>query len=163
MGRNKKSYVIPGIKGKNGRIENESKLNELQVPLYYNINKEGAIWADFSGYAPVLREIERIKPVYAKMYVTVNPNYLKKNILYDIHNNPISISETESDFILLVPDKLKGFESKIIDIAKHIKRGFGKGSITDKQEIKIIYTKSNQRLFSYRFDVNPTDGNMVTY
>jgi hypothetical protein len=96
------------------------------------------------------------------MYVTVNPNYLKKNILYDVHNKPISISETESDFILLVPDKFKEFESKIIAIAKHVKRGFGKGSITDKQGIKIIYTKSNQKLFSYRFDVNPTDGNMVT-
>ncbi|WP_333861967.1 DUF1430 domain-containing protein [Clostridium sp.] len=158
----KKYYVIPSIRSTNGRIENESKLNELQVPLYYNINKEGAIWADFLGYSPILHGAESIKPAYAKMYVTVNPNYLKKNILYDVHNNLISISETESDFILLVPDKFKEFESKIIDSAKHRKKGYGKGSITEKQEIKIIYTKSNQKLFSYRFDVNPTDGNMVT-
>lgn len=154
-------YVIPFLTDRNGDID-ELKLANMQVQLYYDINKEGAIWADFDGYSPVQRKMESIKSDYEKMYVTVNPNYLKKNILYDVNNNPISISEKESDFILLVPDKFKEFESKIIDIAKVKKMGYGEGSITDKQEIKIIYTKSNQKLFSYELDVNPIDGNMVT-
>lgn len=158
----KNYYVVPSIKANNGVIEDESKLDNMQVQLYYNINKEGAIWADFYGYSPILKEAESVKPDYEKMYVTVNPNYLKKHILYDVNNNPISISETESDFILLVPDKFKEFESNIIDDAKRVKKGFIEKNILANQEIKIIYTKSNQKLFSYESDVNPTDGNMVT-
>lgn len=152
-------YIIPWAIGDYDIIELENE----EVPLYHTINKEGAIMADFYLYSPGQRKmrISETKYDYERDQVTVNPNYLKKNTVYDIDNKPINISEQETDFILLVPDKYKKDEISIIDYFKKVKKQYGENSIVATQDIKIIYTKSDQKLFSYERDIYPNDGNYV--
>lgn len=151
-------YVIPNMNIKNGDITLEESNN---LPdLYFNLNKDGTIMADFTNYLPVKYDYN--EPEYKRDVAIVNPNYLKENIIYDINNNPISISEYDDNLILLVPEKYKNIEDDLTNLWNKIKLGYGDNTIYSNQKTKIIYTKSNQEIFSYSLDVNPDKGNMVT-
>lgn len=151
-------YVIPNMNIKNGDITLEESNN---LPdLYFNLNKDGTIMADFTNYLPIKYDYN--EPEYKRDVAIVNPNYLKENIIYDINNNPISISEYDDNLILLVPEKYKNIEDELTNLWNKIKLGYGDNTIYSNQKTKIIYTKSNQEIFSYSLDVNPDKGNMVT-
>ncbi|MBC8059622.1 MAG: DUF1430 domain-containing protein [Clostridiaceae bacterium] len=151
-------YVLPSMSTLANDIE-MGKFIDMQVPLYNIINKEGAIMADFYLYSPAQRKsmISETSHDYERDLAIVNPNYLKSNIVYDIYNKPIYISEDETDFILLIPDKYKKNE---IDIRNFYGKVYG--ATKRKQDIKIIYTMPNQKMFSYELDVYPNSGNFVT-
>lgn len=154
-------YIIPLMNVKNGDITSEEE--KSIADLYFNINKDGAVMANFTSFSPEQRQfaIEDKKPSYESDIVTVNPNYLKENLVYDLNDNPIYISENEKDLILLVPDKYKENEKEIRDMWEIYKKGYGENSVAANEKTKIIYIKSNQNTFSYEADVNLDNGNMV--
>ncbi|MGG7178308.1 DUF1430 domain-containing protein [Clostridium paraputrificum] len=156
-------YIIPYMNNKNEDLpEGEESVKKLSQ-LYLNLNKDGTIMADFNLYSPGQRERLKNdkKHDYERDWVTVNPNYLNENVVYDINNEPVKISEDDNNLVLLVPDKYKEDEKGIIELWENIKNGYSEGESTKNQKIKILYTKSNQKVFSYSADVNINDGNMV--
>lgn len=156
-------YILPYINTKNGDMPID-KSAAMLTQLYFNVNEDGAIWANFSNYSPAQYKMnsEVTNYDYERDWVTVNPNYLKSNLIYDVNNQPIAISEDDADLVLLVPDKYKENEKDIINLWEKMKLGYAENEMTRNEKIKIIYTKSNQKIFSYESDVNPDDGNMVT-
>lgn len=154
-------YVIPAGNSKSSDVE-QDKFEQIQVSLYNNLNKDGAILADFYLYSPTQRKImlSESKYSYERDNITINPNYLKSNVIYDSNNKPISVSENETNIILLVPEKYKNSESSIINMIETREKAY-KNSTNLNRKVKIIYTKSNQKYFSYELDVNPNAGNMV--
>lgn len=156
-------YVIPYMNTKNGELPAGEESEKMLTQLYFNLNKDGAIMADFNLFTSGQREMLKSdkKNDYESDWITVNPNYFKENIIFDINNEPVSISEEENDLLLLVPDKYKKDEKGIIDLWEKIKSGYSEEEVTRNQKIKIIYTKSNQKIFSYAADININYGNMV--
>ncbi|MCR1934318.1 hypothetical protein ACQX0N_08200 [Clostridium tepidum] len=84
------------------------------------------------------------------MSALVNPNYLKENAVYDTNGKKISISEQNNNWILLFPIKYKKYENSIRKFHKNWINASGVN-----RKIQIIWTKSNQKLFSCNFMVNP--------
>ncbi|MCX7922722.1 MAG: DUF1430 domain-containing protein [Clostridia bacterium] len=144
---------------------------EAQKELYVYFNQKGSVLADFSEFSPETRKI-RVKEnpfSYQSDYVEVNPNYLKKHPIYDINGRKIDVVESENQYVLLIPEQYRSSENEIRKYYQFIKNGYvsvidGKEvpSIVKNQKIKIIWTKANQKLFTYRININPMDGNNVT-
>ncbi|GFZ34302.1 hypothetical protein CSC2_48280 [Clostridium zeae] len=151
-------YVIPSLSTLNADID-MPKIRQQEVSLYHTINKEGAIMADFYNFSPSKHNLllENGSPLYAANRAVVNPNYLMVNPVYDELGNSINIKEDETSCVLLIPESFKDYEH---DIRDYYQKQLSSSNIKD-QKIKIIYTKSSQRLFSYELDINPDNGNMV--
>ncbi len=128
------------------------------IEIYKYFNQRGAIFAGFADYTKTDLELDNDLPDTAR-YAMVNPNYLKENNAYDINGNKVIISEENSNWILLVPDKYKNQENEIRKLHQFWIDSF-EGMINTK--IEIIWTKSNQKYFSYNFNVYPDNGYYVT-
>lgn len=133
-----------------------------QKELYDYFNDKGAILANFSEYSPGIRKIRESETSfdYERNNITVNPNYLDKYPIYDINGERINISENEKSYIVLIPETYKKYEQDILKLFSKWKEAqFGATSVD--QPNKIIWTKSNQKLFSMQIDINPNDNNYV--
>ncbi|WP_194191632.1 DUF1430 domain-containing protein [Clostridium chrysemydis] len=171
-----KNYVVmPDFATTDEKLHAFSKSEiEKERELYLHFNKKGGVLADFNSYDPsnVEESLKDIQEEYMMGSVRVNPNYLKENTIYDVDGNAINIDESVNDAILLVPQKYKDFESEILDYYNttshepcdvencNHKTVDGKVQLKDQKQ-KIIWTKSNQKYFSYRLDINPREGNFV--
>lgn len=160
-----KNYaVIPSIQDiPSADFLSSEEFLKSQKELYMFFNKKGAILADFNVYALNRREqaVKEQPIAYKRDLAEVNPNYLKSYEVYDTSGKKININETEKDYILLVPEHYKDSEDKILDYYKFVKEGYRGKSTVPSQKIKIIWIKDNQELFSYRIDVNPSEGYKV--
>ena len=163
-------------------LDSKEYLN-IQKKLYMHFNSRGAIYADFNSFENKTYRLNS-KTLIDKCktdIIQVNPNYLVKHPIIDANNKIISIAEDDGDYILLVPEQYKNCEDKIIEHHTVIKNSretkeshhdhkehssfaieaYSGPSIVNGQKIKIIWIKQNQRLFSYRLDINPDLGNCV--
>ncbi|MEG2892874.1 MAG: DUF1430 domain-containing protein [Clostridium sp.] len=125
--------------------------------IYKQFNKKGAIFADFTNYTELSKQFNKDVPM-EHTFSLVNPNYLKENPSYDTKGKRVSVSENNKNWVLLVPDKYKKNEKSIRDYYDIYMRSFGPSY---KAKLEIIWTKSNQKYFSYNFSVNANDGNYV--
>lgn len=159
-----KDYVgIPSIINTNMEELSDQNYLKNQKELYKYFSEQGGILADFSEYSPGTREMRKSETNfdYERDNVTVNPNYLDKYPVYDVDGNRISISEDDSNYILLIPDKFKDNEKEILDLFNKWKEA-GLCAKSAEQPNEIIWIKSNQKLFSMAIDINSGDGNNVT-
>lgn len=150
----KNYYCVNGI-GQKTDIEDVEILNDSILNASYNaymeFDKNGAILSEFSLYEEEMYELNKryhTQREYECGWATVNPNYLKKNILLDTNDNIIEISEEEESGILLMPEKYKKFEQ---DIKQYFYDLFEYKN--SSREYKIIWLKNKQKAFSYRLDV----------
>ena len=156
-----KDYVVlPKIEGIKHDYLISSDFRNKQVELYKLFNKNGSIYAEFHEYDSLYRPEKWTTEDILSTYCTVNPNYLLMNKLYDENNNLITVKESDEDYILIVPEKYKPLESEILSNHNRYKSGSISAENRD-QKIKIIWSKNNQSIFSYNWDVNATSGNMV--
>lgn len=155
-----------------------NKITNISKELYPTLNKDGGIYAQF-GF--LNNNSLNSKPEDDYKEITVNPNYLRENSVLDENGNQINISESNSNFIVLIPQKYKSKQADIIEYYEFIKDSCNSSEenssdddeisedSSDKKEVRqpstvanekieIIYTKNNQDLFSYRLDINPNDG-----
>lgn len=137
-------------------LSSEAQYSNADIEIYKYFNKRGAIFAGFGMY-----ESESIKLNKnidkTQFFATVNPNYLNKNSVYNINGKKVTITESNSNFVLLVPVKYKSKENKIRQFyQKWI------DSYKINRKVQIIWTMSNQKLFSYDFMVNSSDNYCVT-
>ncbi len=136
--------------------------------LYRILNKQGSVFIHSLEYQDDLEvdsSIEFIKSI------KVNPNYLKEFPIYDLSGNTIAISEKEEDRILLVPEDYKKEEQSIIAYFKENKNAlfdFEKIEFSGKvrkqvesQDIRIIWMKNNQNIFSFNPEVNKKNNNLI--
>lgn len=111
---------------------NKTYLN-TQKKLYKEFNNLGSIYADFNEYD---------KETYTKTSMAyVNTNYLKKQKIKDVNNNPISINENENSRVVLVPNNSQYTKKQIYKMTKAM--------FNTSYGIKIIYYKNNQCFFTY--------------
>lgn len=134
----------------------------IQQKMYKEFNKKGAIFANFNEFSPAIRNIRLGEKnyYYETDNVFVNPNYLNQYKIYDSNNTEVVISENDEDQILLVPDKYKSDEKNIVEQAKFFKEQqfYATG---ENQKTRIIWTKSNQKVFTASVDINPDDSNEI--
>lgn len=173
---NTKNYaIIPEVQMKNvtniNDVEdNSSKMQQQNHDLYFYFNQLGSIYADFNHYSQGSASDAKKR---IPDDITVNPNYLKQNVVYDQNGKIINISEVDEDYILLVPEKYKAAQHGIESYYQSIKSGYSatdedsganpnnKKSKVALEKIKIIWIKNGQKLFSYRLDINPKFNNCV--
>ncbi|MCM1180520.1 MAG: DUF1430 domain-containing protein [Clostridium sp.] len=131
--------------------------------IYFDFNKSGAIMANFSGYSPLYAE-EKAKsefPLYCD--VIVNPNYLEMFPIKDLNGNNITISEQDSDYIVLLPEKYKDREQELRDYYEFIKTSYSgkEEEMMKNKKLKFIWMENNQWLFSCRVDVGVEHNNAI--
>jgi putative ABC transport system permease protein len=143
-------------------LASEKSSND-QKQIYTYFDKKGAIFADFSEFTPMVRNmrLKETKYPYESDNVWVNENYLKLNPIYDIKGNAVKVSEKQESEIILVPEKYKKYENAIIAKHKFWNRGY-RDIFAKNRQIKIIWIKNGQSIFSYNLDVNTYNGNCVT-
>ncbi|QSZ27661.1 DUF1430 domain-containing protein [Aceticella autotrophica] len=139
------------------------------VELYPVLNKMGAVLIDALSYEE--RALLMNKGTDNIRSIKVNPNYLQRFPVYDLHNQPVHISEDTCDWILLVPEKYYNRENEImnyfhkdrIDAYDAEEHCFGRlvPDSVKNQHIKIIWLTNNQKIFSFNPKVFPAENNMI--
>lgn len=154
--------IIPQLINITPDVVDTDEFTQNQKELYDYFNDKGAILANFGEYSPGIREIRKSETSsdYERNNVTVNPNYLDKYPIYDLNGDQISISEEDENYIVLIPEIYKQDEQEILKLFDRWKQAkFGAKS--ENQPNKIIWIKSNQKLFSMQIDINPNENNYV--
>lgn len=145
------------------RITEENFFSEeflnTSVDIYKDFNRNGSIFADFSSYTELSKELNKNAPLGSR-FALINPNYMKENPVYDINGKAISISEDNKNWVLLLPEIYKKDETTIRDYYNNT--WIPSYGPSYKAKLEIIWTKPNQKFFSYNFAVNPSEGSYVT-
>lgn len=143
----------------------------LDIPtynLYPYLNQQfEAIYIDSDLYTEESLELNAGKNNI--IYITVNPNYLKKYPILDKSGNEIEIDEKTEHSIYLVPEQYQEKEDFNLDFFSEARRDsyelhhdfYGRSDKSNSKEIKFIYTKENQEIFSMNPDVMPNHDNMI--
>ncbi|MCR6513885.1 DUF1430 domain-containing protein [Clostridium sp. LY3-2] len=147
-------YVTFNLDSLDPTVFDSEEFKEGQDKLYKKLNKEGAIYAEFSIFNDLNSSLNKDSKYYSKACY-INPNYLNKHKIYDEFNNEIVVSERNKNWVILIPTQYKK------DI-KEIKEYFNnwKSTYRDNNKIEIIWTKPSQEYFSYNINVS-TEGNKV--
>lgn len=147
----------------------------INVELYPVLNKMGALLINTRMYEETaLRSNRDWNGIRS---IKVNPNYLREFSVYDIHHNPVQISEDTTNWILLVPEKYRNREKEILSFFHKERVGtkdyegvyehevrFFKRAVPDRvknQEIKIIWLANDQKIFSFNPEVFPSENNVI--
>lgn len=157
--------------GRDGSTDPNEISKRIVFDVYPVLNSDGALFvnaADFASYA-----IEDGREGYRS--ITVNPNYLEVYPVKDADGNYVRVPETESEWVLLVPETMRAEENSIKEFYENQRSG-GEDSVwaadehffgrsvenpqTD-QKVRIIWTQANQRVFAFNPEVCPDDGNCV--
>ncbi len=156
--KTKHYYIIP----KASHITKEYFFSEeyraKQKALYTVLNADGGILADFGFHLDIYNDEYKDREAF-KRHSTVNPNYLIKNDVYDIKGNKVLVEETENEYTVLVNEKFIPQKKEILEYLQFSKEGDAEKIAN--QNIKIIWVKDNQSLFSYNFDINIDNGNLI--
>ena len=145
------------------------------LKLYPLLSQQGALYVDASQYEDVA--LAQDMPADSYRSLTVNSNYLKEYPILDESGVPVVVDERSTDWVVLVPDLYRGqaraiqqyFQvsrtgsQTIESIADAEKAAFG-ASVPDAvkhQSVKIIWTRSHQKVFSFDVDVFRQDGNHI--
>ncbi|GAB6275314.1 MAG: DUF1430 domain-containing protein [Peptococcaceae bacterium] len=143
--------------------------------LYPVLNKMGALFIEAGMYEE--RALILNKDWEGIRSIKVNPNYLRKFPIYDVHNNPVQVSEDTVEWILLASEKYRYKEKEIMSFFQKTKTGakgyegvyeweehFFKRAVPDSiknQQIKIIWLANDQKVFSFNPKVFPSENNII--
>ena len=137
--------------------------------LYPMLNARGSLYVDSLAFEPAALAQPLLPGKYRTM--TVNPNYLRAYPVQDTAHTPITISESETDWIVLVPDTLRpesqAIEANItynrVDVARAERGLFGRDmpAAVRAQHIRIIWTAPHQKVFAFNTLINPNAGGLL--
>lgn len=143
--------------------------------LYPILDQAGAIFIDANQYRvgvppPPVRNLP-VQPI------TVNLNYLARYPILGEDGQPIAVDPSETAWVVAVPAQYKSYQAQIEDWLGKLRRGGGgiEGAFQFQervhgmpppeslrnQEVRIIWTSSDQELFSFDSQVNPSGGNTI--
>ncbi len=134
--------------------------------LYPYLNQRGALFINAEEYEEsVLRLPE--PPGFIRS-ITVNPNYLRRFLIYDVHRKPVRISDQTSDWILLVPEKYRSQQDNILayfrserQASHQAEKPFPVPYRVKHQAIRIVWLANNQKIFSFDPEVFPQEHNEI--
>ena len=171
IGKKENSYGVfyPLLGGDNDTNEDMIKsLVTASTELYHELNSQGAILINARDYEEDSLILNQdYKGIFS---IELNPNYLKEFPLYDELGNQVVIDEQTKDRILLVQAQYKEFEREILDFFEENQwltyefdqNNFSKETSFEPKEIKIIWLKNNQSIFSFNPDVYKEENNMIS-
>jgi bacteriocin-associated integral membrane protein len=143
--------------------------------LYPVLNEMGSVFIDSTNFEP--SALAQPIPPGGFRSLLVNPNYLQNYPVLDSSGQPVVVSENEADWVLLAPASLKSRSAEIVNYYTNVRTGgpsgqgvaqaersqFGRvaqGNIHN-QEVRIIWTADQQRVFSFNPRVAPSEGNTI--
>jgi hypothetical protein len=135
--------------------------------LYPILNQKGAIYADVGQYQSENLGVQLPTGTYP--FMVVNPNYLKVFPVADSLGNSLIIEESETDWVILVPEQYQSQENSISQYFQSLRIGgrdeYFFGIDTEErfynQPVKIIWTQENLEVFSANFNVYPENFNNI--
>lgn len=146
---------------------------KIALDLYPALNEEGAIFVRSVEYASYALS----DGLPGRRSIRVNPNYLRAYPVLDADGNPVSVTEDEADWVLLVPESLRSEEDAILERWSSERMGDGgMGSVREADEafygrtvdepkpdqgVKIIWTATGQQVFSFNPEVFPENANNI--
>lgn len=149
-------------------VDFQSKLN---TQLYSILNKQGALLIDTKSYEELDLRLNAPNADYIINSISINPNYLNKYPIYDANNKVINIPDSYEDSILIVPEKYKDHEKDILEYFKEERNDsieaaerFLNTKVDSKyknQSMKIIWSKDNQKIFSFNPEVFKSEYNEI--
>ncbi|WP_410644313.1 hypothetical protein [Amycolatopsis sp. lyj-346] len=144
--------------------------------LYPVLDRAGAIFIDAANYEPSAPPDPTSRwPVPP---IQVNTNYLKQYPILDESRKVVDIKDDERAWVVAVPEQFKAHEAQIRKLLQETRTGAvgitgavqAEERITGErppewftdQQVRIIWTASGQKVFSFDPRVNPGDGNLIT-
>lgn len=158
--------VFYPLKSGNEQTEEEADHRDAVIgnQLYHELNKRGALLIDASQFEDGYLEVNagHISAAYEQS-IKVNPNYLQAFTVLDKYGEAVSIDESESELILLVPETEKENEKDIINyysnqqlLSRDVDRDvYGiEADASENQRIRIIWTQPEQHIFTFNASAN---------
>lgn len=144
--------------------------------LYPVLDRAGAIFVDAANYEPGAPPDPTSR--WPAPPIQVNTNYLKQYPILDESRKAVDVRDDERAWVVAVPERFKAHEAQIRKLLQETRTG-GSGitgavqaeeRITGErppewftgQQVRIIWTASGQKVFSFDPRVNPGDGNLIT-
>lgn len=152
-----KNYVVLNLDDLDFDTVESENFRNSQNKLYKILNEKGAIFADFGNYEEVNLDMNQNLEYYKRASI-INPNYLNENPIYDMNGKIIEISETDKDWIILVPEKFKKDANTIFNYYNDWLKTY---DMKNGEKVKIIWTRSGQKYFSYNVNVNFNGDNYI--
>lgn len=149
-------YCVNGISVSYENADTESDTaKQHSYNVYRELNEKGAVLCEFKEYSE--EEISFYEKTHGKnksfMFQEncINPNYLKENTILDDEGQKIDVSEDCEKITYLIPEKYKEYESGIYEVIK-------KWYDAEKEDVNIIWTANNQKVFTYNWYVKTENG-----
>ncbi|MEV8147633.1 hypothetical protein AB0O52_05725 [Arthrobacter sp. NPDC080073] len=137
--------------------------------LYDALSARGALYV----YAGAFSEtgVQQSRPAGQYRSIQVNPAYLHAYPIRDTDGRPVTVDESESSWILLVPER---FRSQQQDIAAYFQAERDSAPSAEKAifhrdvsstrrdlRVRIIWTENRQQIFTFNPDVAASSGGLV--
>ncbi|MFJ4261990.1 bacteriocin-associated integral membrane family protein [Paenarthrobacter nicotinovorans] len=149
---------------------------EAQVyELYPRLNAMGSVFIDSTSYEPAALA-NPVEPGGFRS-ILANPNFLNEFPVKTATGEPVSIPDSETDWVLLIPESYKDRAAEILSyftasrtgspnrqgVAQAEKVVFGRdvAPAVQSQTVRIVWTANQQRVFSFNPAVAPADGNAI--
>ncbi len=154
---------------KEDAIDNTKFNVTVAQKLYPILNREGSLLINAREYEETALRLN--KDYKGIRTIKVNNNYLSQFPIMDDTGNKVAFSESEKDYILLVPEKYKAQQQRIIDFFTNDRKQWAlyqkyhyNQPVPDymtHQKLKIVWLKNEQKVFSFNPDVFPQEGNTI--
>jgi hypothetical protein len=139
------------------------------LQLYPLLNRTGTLYVDSSEYEPVAFSLPMSPGVFRS--VQVNPNYLRAYPVRDPAGRVVTVPETDRDWVLLVPEKLRPEQQQILSyfkLTRDAARAAEPATFGDSvpaalrhQQVSIVWVRDGQKIFSFNPLVSPGAGNDI--
>lgn len=163
----------------NDRAEIEAGGHSIAITeardLYPILDEAGGIFMESVNYEPwVPTGPQAPMPTYP---VRVNLNYLQQYPIMDESGSPIMIDPDEQDWVVAVPEQYKPLEDELAAHLQATRTGGAdfEGAVQGQerflgepvpeqfrdQKVQIIWTASDQEVFSFNTTINPDNGHTI--
>jgi hypothetical protein len=134
-------------------------IEKARRSMYMELNALGAVVCDASDYVEIGWESAVADP--ESRYMLVNPNYLEAFPVLGSDGEPVSVDEGEADWILLVPESRRSDAGELTEKwerqrsdflrfdSEYYAAGPGECSGMSSQAVRIVWTRSGQRVFAF--------------
>jgi putative ABC transport system permease protein len=143
--------------------------------LYPLLDDAGALYVDASQYSPdevVNHAGEMAWPgeLDAFRTIRINTNYLRAFPVRDVAGAPVEVPEAETDWVVLVPESYRAQADAITAHFQELRSdnnrerdefGYEIPQAVRDQQVRIIWTATEQQMFSFDPEINPDAGNAI--
>jgi hypothetical protein len=152
--------TIIGTEASDWESDEQATKNEV-LKLYPYLESEGGLYVDSQNLLPWAHLTDTGFGVGKSL--TVNPNYLQRFPAYDASGTRIYIDNTETDWVVLVPNSYRDQEDSLLSTYQQLRNTAVHGADyfeendlerLKNQKVRIIWTANGQNYFTYNDYVN---------